>query len=201
MSQVYIIHGGDFFDSRKEFVASLKKEKVTKDDFLFSDKKKWKDNLALDLADEYEVFAPKMPLKDDARYDEWKIWFEKSFPYLKNNIILIGHSLGGIFLLRYLSENTFPKKIKGVFFVAAPNWKRIKLDTEKGGFTYKSLEKLAKQVKNIFILHSKDDPVVEFSHGVSLSKTLPQATFAIFSDQKHFSSETFPEIEEYIRGL
>lgn len=201
MSQVYIIHGGDFFDSRKEFVTSLKKEKVTKDDFLFSDQKKWKDNLAIDLADGYEVFAPKMPLKDDAWYDEWKIWFEKSFPYLKNNIILIGHSLGGIFLLRYLSENTFPKKVKAVFFVASPNWKRKKSSDENAGFNYASLDKLSKQVENIFILHSKDDPIVEFSHSVALAKSLPQATFAIFPDKHHFIGETFPEIEEYIRGL
>src|SRR5262245_46218365 len=102
--QVLVIHGGDFFDSRKEFIESLQKEEVTMEDLIPS-AKRWKDNLQSDLGKSYEVLFPKMPIKEDARYDEWKMWFEKIIPFLKQDAVLVGHSLGGIFLARYLREN------------------------------------------------------------------------------------------------
>ncbi len=60
-----------------------------------------------------------MPNKTNAQFEEWKIWFEKFIPFLNDGVILVGHSLGGVFLAKYLSENKFPKKIGGVFLVSA----------------------------------------------------------------------------------
>ena len=62
---------------------------------------------------------PSMPNKQNAAYDEWSIWFEKYFAYLKDDVILIGWSLGGMFLAKYLSDKPFPVKIKSLFLLAA----------------------------------------------------------------------------------
>jgi hypothetical protein len=56
-----------------------------------------------------------MPNPMNARYNEWKILFKKIVLLLDDNVILIGHSLGAIFLVKYLSENKFPKKNSGNF--------------------------------------------------------------------------------------
>jgi predicted alpha/beta hydrolase family esterase len=60
-----------------------------------------------------------MPCRENASYPAWKIWFEKIFPYLnEENIIIVAHSLGGIFISKYLSENAFPKHLAQLHLVA-----------------------------------------------------------------------------------
>ena len=61
-----------------------------------------------------------MPLQENAKYNDWKIFFERYIPFLRNNVILIGASLGGIFLAKYLSENKFPKKILSTYLICPP---------------------------------------------------------------------------------
>lgn len=52
---------------------------------------------------EFKVIKPEMPNKDMARYSAWKLWFEKHLPFLDSEkLIVIGHSLGAIFLIKYL---------------------------------------------------------------------------------------------------
>jgi predicted alpha/beta hydrolase family esterase len=61
-----------------------------------------------------------MPNGRMASYTARKIWFEKLFPYLNDEkTILIGHSLGATFLLKYLSENIFPQSISKLCLVAS----------------------------------------------------------------------------------
>gem|GEM_PF-4462828 len=45
--------------------------------------------------------------------------FEKTFPYLRDDIVIGAGSLGGCFFMKYLYENTFPVKIKRLIFIAA----------------------------------------------------------------------------------
>jgi predicted alpha/beta hydrolase family esterase len=60
-----------------------------------------------------------MPDTQNSYYPAWKIWFEKYFQYLgENKLIVIGHSLGGIFLAKYLSENKFPRCIDSLHLVS-----------------------------------------------------------------------------------
>lgn len=203
MRQILVIHGGDFFDSRKEFVESLKKEKIEKEDLLPKDEKRWKDNFVSDLGDGFEVLKPDMPNFADAKYVEWKIWFEKTFPFISQDVILIGHSLGGIFLARYLNENIFPKKIRALFLVAAPFFKAGKKGVNaNAGFTIKSdLKKLEKQIPRIVIYHSSDDPIVNISHAKTYKKFLSSAKLVLFNDKGHFRQEHFPELINDIKGL
>ena len=68
---------------------------------------------------EFVVIKPEMPNKDMARYSTWKLWFEKYFQFLDDEeLILIGHSLGAMFLVKYFAENQFPKKVAQLHLVA-----------------------------------------------------------------------------------
>jgi len=120
---------------------------------------------------------------------------------LRDNIILIGHSLGGIFLAKYLSENNFPVKIDQLYLVAAPfdgNEDKYSLTDFK---LPASLKKIEKQANKIFLYHSKDDSVVPFSDLGKYANKLPGAKKIIFEDRDHFSQEEFPELVEKLKKV
>ena len=100
--QVFVIHGGTAFDTYEEYISYLQKKEVSLEKLLGRD---WKLNLQDNLGSDYEVFLPKMPNAQNAVYKEWCIWFEKYLPLLDDGVILVGHSLGAVFLAKYLSEH------------------------------------------------------------------------------------------------
>lgn len=197
--QIVTIHGGTTFDNHDDFIAYLKNRDVTIDNF--KPRTDWKSSLQKNLGDAFEALSPGMPNGGNARYEEWKIWFERMIPFLNDSAILIGHSLGGIFLAKYLSENIFPKSIRALILVAAP-FDDSDSDESLGDFTLPPiLEKIAAQVKNIYVLHSEDDPVVPFAQMRKYTAALPTAHTIIFKDKKHFNQETFPEMLELIAKI
>ena len=103
--QVVVIHGGDTFKTYEQYLRFLKRFDIDFERYR-SGKNDWKTNLREALGEEYEVIAPVMPNKNNAKYPEWQIWFEKFIPFLNGEIILVGHSLGGTFIAKYLSEKT-----------------------------------------------------------------------------------------------
>ena len=110
--QVVCIPGGDIFKTQKEYLAYLKSYRFNIEKLKG---KKWVNTLEKELGKNYEFLFPSMPNSKNARYKEWKIWFERLTLILNKEVILEGSSLGGLFLVKYLSENRFPKKIKGLF--------------------------------------------------------------------------------------
>ncbi|PJA63702.1 MAG: hypothetical protein CO160_02405 [Candidatus Portnoybacteria bacterium CG_4_9_14_3_um_filter_43_11] len=153
-----------------------------------------------DLGNRFDVLFPKMPNPMNAKYDEWKILFEKIAPLLDNNVILIGHSLGAIFLVKYLSENKFPKNILATLLVSPP-YDDEDMEESLGDFVPKSLDKLNKQGGKIFIYQSKDDKVVPSSHLEKYKKALPNAIIREFKKRGHFDQPKFPELIKDIKGL
>ena len=195
--QVIAFHGGDAFDSYEEFLQNLI---ATQIDFTKLGKKGWKDTLQEKLGENFHVMLPRMPNAANAKYIEWKIWFEKFFPLINDDVIFIGHSLGGIFLAKYLSENIFPKKIKAVFLIAAPyNTK----DTHPlADFNLEnSLEQLQKQAGELFLYQSKDDNVVPYSNFTDYKNCLAHATERVFEDRGHFNQEELNELITDIKAL
>jgi hypothetical protein len=194
--QIIVIHGGDSFKTYEEYISSLKNWEVTIDSF--RPRKDWKTTLSQKLGEEYDVLVPQMPNKSNAKYKEWKIWFERIFPFFNNNIVLVGHSLGGMFLAKYLAENDFPKQIKGLFLIAPPHNRTADVSDF---LLPKSLVRIKKRVKNIFLYFSKDDPVVPFSELKEFKKQLPDAKVFVFKDRGHFKQEKFPELLLQLKSI
>lgn len=196
--QVIVIHGGDTFETYEEYLSSLKKLDV---DIEYFKKQGWKSMLQHELGDDFEVIAPHMPNKQNAKYLEWKIWFDKLVPHIQNNAIFLGHSLGGIFLAKYFAENDFPRKIKATFLIATP------FDAGHSEYTLadfalpNDLSLFEKQGGDIVIYQSKDDPVVPFVDLDKYKKALPSAKVVIFEDKGHFTNSEFPEIIEEIKKV
>jgi predicted alpha/beta hydrolase family esterase len=196
--QIVVIHGGDTFDTYKEYIAFLKSWRIDFKGYL-GGKNDWKRNLGKTLGKNYEVILLDMPNKINAKYLEWKIWFQKFVPHIRPNAIFIGHSLGGIFLVKYLSENNFPKKISAVFLVAAPYDENDTNDSLADFKLTKSLDKFRKQAGKIFIYHSKDDPVVPFVDSEKYAKSLKNSVRRTFANRGHFRRENLPELVKDIK--
>ena len=191
--QVVVIHGADSFKTHMAYMQFLKTHQIDFKRYL-SRKPSWKRNLGKTLGKKYDIISPDMPNTANAQYAEWRLWFEKFIPYLKPGVILIGHSMGGLFLTKYLSETKFPKKIRSVFLVAAP--------LGEGNFTpVKNFRKLESQAKDIFLYHSTDDAVVPFDDFKKYQQNLQSATARIFHNRGHFNLGKFPELIKDIRSL
>jgi len=195
--QILYIHGGTTFPTKKDYLDFLKKRPVSIDK-----KEKW-DQAYLDekLGRQFDIIRPRMPRKDGATYSEWEIHFRRLIPLLKNNVILIGQSLGGIFLAKYLSENKFPKKIKAVFLVAPPFDDTLSAEKLAGGFKLKKdLSLIEKNCQNVFLLFSKNDQVVPVAHAEKYAKKLPESKVIVYTAVKgHFQIARFPQIVKLIR--
>jgi predicted alpha/beta hydrolase family esterase len=224
--QIVVIHGGNTYETTSDFLKDLWRQLFRMEFRLPWSRvrtKSWKANLQEDLGQEdedtvFEVIRPKMPNPHNARYEEWKNTFEELLagPELvgEDEVMLVGYSLGGMFLAKYLSQNKFPKRIKATFLVAAP------FDSEQVIKNSEILEKkipffavpddlarFSAQSPHIFLYHSKDDPIVPFSELAKFQKRLisekgtadPAVTTRIFDDRQHFNQEHFPELVQDIR--
>jgi len=196
--QVVAIDGGSTYKTYREYMSHLKSFDIDLDRYK---KKKWRRSLQGKLGRNYEVLLLKMPNSKNAKYDEWEILFKRIGPLLRNNVILIGHSLGGVFLARYLSENKFPKKILATMLVAPP-YKEEYLDEYLGSFAVSNdLSKFKKQGGHIYIYQSKDDSIVPYANFEKYMEVLPGTVCRVFKKRGHFNQAEFPELVRDIRGL
>lgn len=196
-TQILIIPGGTTFKNQKDYLHFLKTRKIS-----LEKKVRWGDDyFDKKLENDFEIIRPIMPLKENAKYSEWKIHFERYIPYLKNNLILIGASLGGIFLAKYLSENKFPKKILSTYLIAPPFDNTISGEDLVGGFKLKSdLSMIEKNSKNLYLLFSKDDDVIPLSHVKKYEKKLTNPKIIIYESKNgHFKISEFPELVNMIK--
>lgn len=196
--QVLVIHGGMAYDSYEDYLEDLAHLPFDLDDL--KPKAGWKLSLIEELGAEFDVFLPRMPSKQNAKYSEWKIYFERIFEKMDDDAILVGHSLGGIFLAKYLAEEKIEKKIKATILVAAPYDDAS--DESLGTFTLPdSLALFEEQGGLITLFQSKDDPIVPEAEVEKYHEQLPEAVVVKMMDRLHFNQESFPELVETIKGI
>lgn len=200
MKQIIIIHGGCIFPSIDRMYEVLLKRDYNPEN---ESKRKWKQTLAEELKQRYQIFKPEMHSASNASYKIRKMWFEKILAYLNDeDTILIWHSLGGQFLIKYIWENWFPKRIKQLHLVSAVLDESDMDEDENymGDFAYSPeiIQNLEKYIDEIFIYHSTDDDIVPYSHAEKIKVHLPNATLITFTDRGHFNQEKFPELLENI---
>ncbi|GIW64115.1 MAG: hypothetical protein KatS3mg092_0048 [Patescibacteria group bacterium] len=191
------IHGGTTFRKRKDYLNYLKNKEISLEEI-----KNWSgDYLDQKLKNHFQLVRVKMPLKENSRYKEWKIIFKKYLDLLKKEkrkIIFLGYSLGGIFLVKYFSENKVDLELSSIHLVAPPFDNTNSNEELSGGFKLrKNLSLFFKQFKNIYFYFSEDDEIVTLYHQKQYQKKFPQAKFFIFKNKNgHFRVEEFPELIE-----
>ncbi len=159
------------------------------------------ESLQKELGSAYDVRYPTMPLDEDAGYSDWKAQIAAELAGLEDEVILVGHSVGGSILLRFLSEKQVGIPITALFLIAVPffggdeNWKYAEL-TLSQDFP----EKLA-SIPRIFLYHSRDDEIVPFAHLALYAAKLPRAIIREFDGRGHQFRNNMAEIASDIRNL
>lgn len=200
--QVFYIHGGTAFSRYEDFLNHLRTKEI-RDLPGTEPVRKWSSTFREDLGEEFEVFMPSMPNSQNAKYEEWKIWFERYFEHLHDEVILVGWSQGGYFLAKYLIENDVPFRIKALFLISAP-FENADFGGEDGGdfaFDTSRVGELAKKAAKIYLFHSKDDFLVPYEHALKYKNGLSEAELITFEDKNHFLVEELPELLEKIREV
>lgn len=140
-----------------------------------------------------ETQTPEMPGFYEPNYEKWKDLLDRFTP--DEDTVLVGHSCGGGFLVRWLSENN--KKIGKVVLVAPwldPN-KRIDPDF----FKFEIDPNIVSKTQDITIMYSTDDKA-EISESINVLKSkIKNFQIKEFNDKGHFvlkslKTEKFPEL-------
>lgn len=120
------------------------------------------------------VIVPQFPTPKNQTLDNWLNILKNYGQFYNKNTILVGHSLGGAFLLRVLERHDI--KVKAAFIVAAPigvlpikNYESDRLFLGKFTFDWK---KIKNHCGKFFIFHSDNDPYISIGNGEKLSKKL-----------------------------
>jgi uncharacterized protein len=154
--QALIIQGGgnDGYEADAKLLASLQKA----------------------LGKDYEISYPRMQTDDAAPDFGWLKQIGKEIDKLRDDFILVAHSLGASLLLKYLSENKVSKKPAGIFLISTAFWS----GKEQWVQGLKLQEDFAKSLpKNspIFFYHCRDDEEIPFAHLAFYRHKVPVATF------------------------
>jgi len=189
MKQVLIIHGGNSYNSRESYLHDLRNSELAYERLLYAPG--WKHWLVKQLPDT-DILLPWMPNRDNAVYGEWVIWFEKILPYLQDDVRLVGHSLGAMFLVKYLNSRTLSQPARQLHLIAGGY--DDESNEDMGSFRVESAAKLPQNAQQIHLWHSQDDPVVPFTELAKFEADLPDAVSHVFADRAHFNGPTFPEL-------
>ena len=194
MKQIVIVHGGSSFNSYENYLDNIKNSQLHYERLLWA--QKWREWLAQTTTG-YDVLLPDFPNKQNAQYEEWKIYFEKLLLLLGSDVQLVGYSLGAMFLAKYLHGSPLSSPVRRLVLVS-PCYDNESIE-DLGSFRVMSATGLEKSAREIHLFHSKDDPVVPFTELAKFQCDLPTAKAHIFEDRNHFFQPTFPELKELLK--
>lgn len=141
-----------------------------------------------------------MPDPENPRYVKWKMALQETLPVGGNKVAIIGHSLGGSVMLKYLSEGLCQMPVAGLFLIAAPFWGKRGWAIEEFEFKKDFVSKLP-GMDHVFVYHSRKDGWVPFSHGEAYSKKLPGAVMRTLTGDEHEFSDGLPVLLKDVLNL
>ncbi len=143
----------------------------------------------------HEVDVPDMPNTLQPKKEEWVKVIEDFNP--DENSILIGHSLGGVAILRYLE--VADGKAGKCILIATPI-KKLGLGYEgienflEGDFDW---DKIKGNARKLVVFNQTEDPAVPIQHGKDLADFI-SAELVMLNGNDHFDKIDFELLEKYI---
>lgn len=142
----------------------------------------------------WEVQYPQMPDEENCPYPGWQAEIDVRLASITGPVALVGHSIGGSVLLKYLCDRPSPPSLIGLFVVAAPcwgadpswRWEEMTLPADAAA-------RLAGDWP-LFLYHSRDDEVVPFPHLALYAARLPRATLREHDGRGHQFGEELADV-------
>jgi hypothetical protein len=136
------------------------------------------------------VIAPQFPAPENPKLESWLEAFEKYKPQLENSIV-VGHSLGVVFLLSVIESLERP--VKAAFFVAgfASPLNNSEFDELVGTFVDRQFDwsRIRRNCRKFYTINSDDDPYVPLERGRELAKNLKTELITL-KNAGHMNEET-----------
>lgn len=154
------------------------------------------------LGEEHHLLFPNMPVPEIPEYAIWKAKLDEVLAALKGEVILIGHSLGGSVLIKYLSEEACDLSIAGLFMIAAPFWSKDDWDWQSTEYTLQeNFVSNLPDIPKMYFYHSFNDYIVPLTHLGHYMEKLPGAAIRVLKGDEHFFTNGLPELADDIRSL
>jgi predicted alpha/beta hydrolase family esterase len=131
--------------------------------------------------------APIMPRPNEPDAAAWAAALGGHLRQQQGPLVLVGHSLGGSVLLRYLADHGIPAGLAGVVAIAAPFWEASGWEQEWAlppGF-----EAQLAGLPRTALYHSRDDDVAPVSHVDRYAEALPKALVRKVDGRGHLFSD------------
>lgn len=150
-----------------------------------------------------ECNIPLLPQSDDPDIEAWKRKIHELHP--DEDTVLIGHSRGGVALLRWHEDQPANVRVKKVILIAANSGflhrRAIPAESNHGFYTKEGYDfaKIRQHCNDFVVLHSKDDQWVPYDNGEENAAGL-HAKFLAFENKGHFGKGV-DEIPELVKEV
>jgi len=137
----------------------------------------------------HRVFVPAFPHTEKPLLQEWSDAFSANEKHLDDHTILVGHSLGGAFLLRLLER--IQKPVLASFLVApVPGPLKNEFDPLMETFSHHpfDIDRIRKNCPRFFVYHADNDPYIPLENVQQLSKNL-KAEFRLMPGGGHLNAK------------
>jgi uncharacterized protein len=151
------------------------------------------------LSPDYDVRFPIMPHPEQPTYEAWRRQIEHELDASDDGVVLVGHSVGGSVLLKYLAETTRGFSVASLFILAAPYWGEPDWQFAEFEFPDDASSKLAR-FSRVFLYHSRDDEEVPFAHLGRYAHLLPHAVVRELDGFGHEFKHGCPQLVADIRS-
>lgn len=151
-----------------------------------------------------KYIVPHFPSLEKQNYQNWSTILKSylDIGMISANTTFITHSLGGIFLVKFLLENNI--KVKKIIFVAAFNHIEFEKETELYDSFYveeKNLENLKRLCQEMICIYSNNDPYIPVENATSFANKIG-AQKVLLENAGHFTGKYgYREFKELLTYL
>jgi predicted alpha/beta hydrolase family esterase len=157
-------------------------------------------SLERQLGPDYQIRYPRMPDEGDPNYARWKAALKKEWAGLSEGAILLGHSIGGTFLINALAEEAPGLAVGAIVLIAAPF-------LGKGGWPSEEVETMPDLGARlpagspVYLYHGTDDETAPLDHADLYARAIPQAIVRRLPGRDHQLNDDMSEVAADIRRL
>lgn len=147
----------------------------------------------------YEYVAPQMPVQKLPVISRWVSAAQEAIGTLKDNPILIGHSLGTYILLNYLAEYDGPTNESAHALILVAGF--LKPGSKRADHFFRPIKNIAnvsRRSQRIYNIYSDNDKLVLPSRSMQLAKTIGDESLYMYNCISTLDTTAFNSIQQFI---